>query len=210
MVLSHLTGSQSVCFLNSRKISFTWRSTSWERNSLSVPSFYEIRRIMYCFYKTATKCFYCEPHESTAHFHPCLRLLILPSQRNLSAISEVVLFRSLLTILRTFPNFSSVRTVNGQLELSELSKFPQVRIKNTAQKCLSCTWDRHRNLYWSRVPECGVNPSSRQIRKAAKAAVPFDLQNGLRSGQQYGPGRIASLYFTSGKTAWLGRRHCLK
>jgi hypothetical protein len=53
-VLSHLTGSQSYCFLNSKKISFNWRSTSWQRNSLPVPSFYEIRRIKYRFYKTAT------------------------------------------------------------------------------------------------------------------------------------------------------------
>ena len=46
-----------------------------------------------------------------------------------------------------------------------------------------------------------MNPNSRQIGKAASAAVPFDLQNGLRNGQQYGPGTIASIYFASGKTA---------
>ena len=65
------------CFLNSRKTSVSWRSTSWERNSLSVPSFYEFRRIMYCFHKTATWYFFCESHESTHHLQPCLRLRIL-------------------------------------------------------------------------------------------------------------------------------------
>jgi hypothetical protein len=91
--------------------------------------------------------FFCEPRESTPHLRPCLGLHILPSQRNLSVISEVVLYRSLLTILRTFPNFSSVRTVDGQLELSECSKFPHLRIKNTTQKSLLTPWDRHRKLY---------------------------------------------------------------
>jgi hypothetical protein len=122
----------------------------------------------------------------------------------------VVLYLSLLTILRTFPNFSSVGTAEGQLELSECSKFPQVRIKNTAQKSLLSPWDRNRKLYCCSAPECEVNPNSRQIGKAASAAAPFDLQNGLRSGQQYGPGRIASLYFTSGKTARLRKRYSLK
>jgi hypothetical protein len=97
----------------------------------------------------------------------------------------------------------------GSLNSQSFQSFPKLESR-TPLRSLSCPWNCHRKLYWCGVPECEVNPSSRQIGKAARAAVPFDLQNGLRSGQQYGPCRIAILYYTSGKTAWLGRRHSLK